>query len=78
MLRVEQGKGRKDRHAMHSPVQIPIAQAEPLRSFSRGFLSWRLSDAGRKRTPLVISRGWHPKLFTLASSSAAHIRFASP
>jgi len=35
-------------------AQIPIAQAVPLQSVSRGFLPWRVSDAGRTSTPQCI------------------------
>ena len=45
-------------------AQIPIAQAVPLQSFSRGFLPWRFSDASRQHKSHVVSCGRHPKTFT--------------
>ena len=47
-------------------AQIPIAQAVPLQSFSRGFLPWRFSDASRQHKSHVVSCGRHPKTFTTA------------
>lgn len=55
------------RYCLAGTALIPIAQAVPPQSVSRGFLPWRLSDAGRQRTPPAIPRGRHPKPFTLAS-----------
>ena len=64
MLRVEQGKGRKDRHAMLSPVLLELLRdwyrvGRPqgwLFPGQRGFLPWRLSDAGRTCVRLQSSR----------------------
>ena len=47
-------------------AQIPIAQAVPLQSFSRGFLPWRFSDASRQHKSHVVSCGRHPKTFTIS------------
>ena len=51
-------------------AQIPIAQAVPLQSFSRGFLPWRFSDASRQHKSHVVSCGRHPKTFTIGDISA--------
>ena len=54
-------------------IEIPIASDAPLCPTSRGFLPWRLSDAGRRppNMPRRPSSGRHPKLFTLPDSCTA-------
>ena len=51
---------RPTRHA-----QIPIALAAPACLMTRGFLPWRLSDAGPGAC-LTLSMGRRPKPFTIA------------
>ena len=66
-------------------TQIPIAPAAPpLRSLQRGFLPWRLSDAGPRTSRRRHSSGRHPKPFTnpdvllggrtSASTGCGHVR----
>jgi hypothetical protein len=48
--------------------EIPIALAAPACPTTRGFLPWRLSDAGPGAC-LTVAMGRHPKPFTIAATA---------
>jgi hypothetical protein len=57
---------RPTRHA-----QIPIEIAAPACLTTRGFLPWRLSDAGPGDCGIVAAMGRHPKPFTKTDEDGA-------
>ena len=57
-------------------AQIPIAQAVPLQSFSRGFLPWKFSNASRQYKSHVVSCGWHPKTFPVGDIVSRFCEFS--